>query len=338
MSYKITTNQGVEFDCLEGDTLLLAALRAGVAFPYECNSGGCGTCKFEATSGNVLNRWQDAPGLSDRDKSKNRQLACQCVPQSDCEIKVRLKSDVVPEIPPVKHTARLYKVKRITDEMSEFCFKTDGVAFFKAGQFALLDIPGVQGPRAYSMSNLANDENEWHFIIKKVPTGKASSQLFETMRVGDSVQLDGPFGFAYLKPGIKRDIVCVAGGSGISPEMAIIKAAVKEKDVENRKTYLFYGAASPSDICTPSLLKSEAGLFERVINFNAVSDSRAAKAEGWTGDVGFIHELLKNKLAKTLTEHEFYICGPPAMTNALTQMLVVEFKVPIQQIHFDRFY
>lgn len=338
MSYKITTNHGVGFDCAEGDTLLRAALRAGIHFPYECNSGGCGSCKIEVMSGSVTNLWDGAPGLSTRDVLKGRQLACQCVPTTDCDIKVRLKSADSQEIAPVRSIARLYKIERITDDMAKFCFKTEADAKFKAGQFALLDLPGIEGSRGYSMSNLANDAHEWHFIIKNIPNGKASTLLFDHASVGDKVILDGPYGLAYLKPNITRDIVCVAGGSGLSPEMAILKAAVEETGLDHRKIYLFYGGRTPDDICTPDLLSADNDLFERIISFNAVSDADIAKKELWTGDVGFVHELLEKKLANTLTEHEFYICGPPPMTDALTRMLAMEYKVPLEQIHYDRFY
>ena len=86
------------------------------------------------------------------------------------------------------------------------------------------------------------------------------------------------------------------------------------------------------------MIEADADLKARVKNFNAVSDVDAAEAEGWTGDVGFIHELLGKTLGDKLPEHEFYFCGPPPMTDALTRMLMMEYKVPFDQIHYDRFY
>ncbi len=338
MSYKITIQQGVEFNCDENDTVLRAALRAGINFPYECNTGGCGRCKFEVINGEVNSLWPEATGLSDRDVAKGRQLACQCVPTKDCDIKVRLRPTGVSEIPPVKSTATLYKINRITDDMAEFCFKTEGRAIFKAGQFALLDFVGVEGSRGYSMSNLENKANEWCFIVKRIPNGQVTMLLFDQLCVGENIVLDGPYGLAYLKPNITRDIVCIAGGSGLSPEMAILKAATQEKGLDDRKIYLFYGGRTPADICTPELLGADEGLHRRVINYNAVSDVDAAKKAVWVGDTGFIHELLAKKLADTLVEHEFYICGPPLMIDALTRMLVMEYRVPQAQIHYDRFY
>ena len=45
-----------------GDTILRAALRAGKGLTYECNSGGCGGCKFDLIEGAVEELWPEAPG------------------------------------------------------------------------------------------------------------------------------------------------------------------------------------------------------------------------------------------------------------------------------------
>ena len=65
----------IDFEQDAGDTVLRAALRAGIGFPYECNAGGCGSCRFELVSGGVDVLWSAAPGLTERDRRKGRQLA-----------------------------------------------------------------------------------------------------------------------------------------------------------------------------------------------------------------------------------------------------------------------
>lgn len=332
------SGQEIEFNCEEGDTLLRAGLRAGLGLPYECNSGGCGACKVEVLEGDVDDLWEGAPGLSPRDIKKGRVLSCQCIPTTDCEIKVRLNDKAVSVHTPVKAAATLYQINQLTDDMAEFCFKTDNAATFEAGQFALLDFPGIVGSRGYSMCNLPNDQGEWHFIIKKMPGGSATTKLFEDYKVGDEIVIDGPYGLAYLRPEIPRSIVCVGGGSGLSPEMSIVKAASKDPRFDDREVYLFYGGRTPKDICTTGLINADEDMKAKVKNFNAVSDAEAAEAQGWDGAVGFIHELVAKTLGDTLAEHEFYFCGPPPMTDALTKMLVTEYKVPIEQINYDRFY
>lgn len=321
--------------CAAGDTILRAALRAGLGFPYECNSGGCGSCKFELVEGTVDTLWDDAPGLSPRDHARGRHLACQCTPLSPVKLKVRLKPAIA-TLRPRRRAVVLTAQYALTTDMRELCFKDIAPAEFCPGQFALLELPEVRGSRAYSMSNLPNPDGEWRFIIKRVPNGHGSGYLFEQLKTGDQIELDGPYGLAFLRPEVKRDIVCIGGGSGLSPMMSIAAAAVRESALRDQQVLLFYGGRRPQDICTPPLIARDAVLSARVTCFNAISDR--ASADGWAGECCLIHELVAKTLGANMQRHEFYFCGPPPMTDAVARMLVVEHHVPQDQLHYDRFY
>ena len=105
----------------------------------------------------------------------------------------------------------------LTHDIREFRFQLATPVNFLPEQYALLYLPNVNGPRAYSMSNIAQGDGSWHFMIKRVPGGSGSSALFERVRVGDRLRLDGPYALAYLRPDSQRDIVCIAGGSVLVP-------------------------------------------------------------------------------------------------------------------------
>ena len=117
--YKIQIEGQGEFRCAADDVLLRGGLRQGLGLPYECNAGGCGTCKIEVLSGEVDNLWAEAPGLSDRDRRKGRFLACQCRPKSDCVIKVRLDEQCTPKILPEQQAVKLKYVQPITHDILE---------------------------------------------------------------------------------------------------------------------------------------------------------------------------------------------------------------------------
>ena len=75
------------FECGPRETFLRAALKAGLAVPYECASGSCGSCKARLLEGAVEMRWQGATGLSERDRKRgDRILCCQSIPTTDCVI------------------------------------------------------------------------------------------------------------------------------------------------------------------------------------------------------------------------------------------------------------
>lgn len=336
--YLVRVAKGPEISVSDGDNLLRSALRQGIGFPYECISGGCGSCQFELLDGELACTWPDAPGLSAEASKAGRHLACQSRVLSDCQIKVRLKPQYVPPIAPAARPATYLGRRVLTQDMAEYSFQTEGRADFLPGQYALLSLPGVPGDRAYSMSNLPNADGRWSFIIKRMPDGNGSRYIDSILEVGTTLTLDGPFGMAHLRPDSDRDVVCVGGGSGLSPIKSILAAAVREPSLANRNIWLFYGGRTPSDICLDQLLREDDLLQSRVNVVAAVS--AADSTPGWNGKTGFIHTVLDEAITDgtiDATASEFYFCGPPLMTDAVQKLLMIDKKVPAQQLHYDRF-
>ena len=325
------------FDCAPGDTVLRAGLRAGIGLSYECNAGSCGTCKVDLVSGEVDDLYPEAPGIKQRDRDRGRRLACQSVPRGDCTIKSRVAASYLTPNPPRRGQARLEATRDITHDIREFSFRADGPAGFLAGQYAMLVLPGARAPRAYSMSNTGNDEGTWKFMIRRTPTGQVSRSLFD-LAPGATVELDGPFGLAYLREDSPRDIVCIAGGSGIAPMVSILDAAATHEQVRHLGAWLFYGGRGPADVPAIADLLAAHHL-ERGLEWHPVV-SVPALAEGtdWNGEFGFVHELLPRKLPRPLPDYEYYFAGPPPMVEATIRLLVADNKVPQSQLHFDRFF
>jgi len=155
---------------------------------------------------------------------KGRQLACQCLPLIDCTIKVRQEDGASAQFSPKRVKAKLIKTTDITHDIREFQFQSAFPAEFIAGQYAMLKVPGVSGERAYSMSNLPNEEGIWSFMIRRVPNGQGTKILFDSLKLNDEIEIDGPFGKAYFRSDSERNIVCVAGGSGLAPMLSIARA------------------------------------------------------------------------------------------------------------------
>lgn len=335
----IRVAKGPELRIARGENLLRSALRQGQGFPYECSSGGCGSCQFELIEGEVACTWEQAPGLSAEARQAGRHLACQSRVLSDCAIKVRLKPQYVPPLRPEARQVRYLGRRPLTADMAEYTFQATGPAEFLPGQYALLSLPGVAGDRAYSMSNLPNAEGVWRFIIKRVPNGRGTDYIENSLRPDASLTLDGPYGTAYLRSESDRDIVCVGGGSGLSPIKSILSAAVREQRLSGRNIWLFYGGRTPADLCTDAMLAEDPAMRSRVRSVTAISSNSGDS--GWTGKTGFIHSVLDEALASNgelrAADCEFYFCGPPPMTDAIHRLLLIDRKIPAQQLHFDRF-
>lgn len=335
----IRINDGeASFACEAGDTLLRAGLRAGIGLPYECGVGACGCCRCEIAAGEVLDRWPAATGLSERDRRKGRMLACQCSPQGDVDLRWRLDPAAVPAIRPQRRTARLLRTAEVTHDIREFVFVSEGGADFLPGQFAFLALPGLERERAYSLANLANEAGEWHFRIRRVAGGEATSLLFDTLAPGTEIGLDGPYGMAYYRADCPRDVVCIAGGSGLAPMLSVARAFAGRPERDGRRLDFFYGARTPADLCGHDELAALPGYAASLHYHAAVSDLGAAAAVAWQGATGPVHELLEARLGARLAQAEFYLAGPPPMIEALLQLLQVRHGIPPERIHFDRFF
>jgi len=321
-------NTGEQFQQNDTDDCILrAGLASGIGLSYECNSGGCGSCKFELLEGDVETLWADAPGLSARDIKKNRRLACQSRALTDLRIKMHTAPEFQLPVPAKTQELNLVERRAITEDIAEFRFQATGEAVFLPGQYALLHLPGVSAPRAYSMSNLPNRNGEWAFWIRRVAGG----------RRGDRVALDGPYGMAHLRPDSPRDVVCIAGGSGISPMLSIARAAANDPAMAGRQLDFFFGGRRPEDICGKLELAELSGGMGAHVNYHcAVSDPEVGP--DWGGERGFIHELVRRQLGGRLANRECYLAGPPPMVQATQHALVLEENVSQEQVHFDRFF
>lgn len=333
----IQVQGGPGYSCADDDTLLRAGLRAGLGFPYECNAGSCGTCKVELVEGSIESLRPDAPGLGERDRAKNRVLACQAQPRADCSIKVRLREENVPKHRPARFRATLAGHRDVTHDMREFRFRAMGAPGFLPGQYALFYLPGLEAPRTYSMSNVDDGSREWQFMVRRVPGGVGTHALFDKVAVGDEITLDGPYGLAYLRSEAPRDIVCVAGGSGLAPILSTVRGAVREPKLDGRRIHVFYGARSMRDLAGERELAELPGFGTRITYQAVLSDTQAGPPGAWNGPTGFVHDHVREWTGGRFADYEWYFAGPPLMAEAVQRMLI-DARVPFPQVHFDRFY
>ncbi|HXF54725.1 MAG TPA: 2Fe-2S iron-sulfur cluster-binding protein [Hyphomicrobiaceae bacterium] len=331
-------NSEIAFDCPADDTVLRAALRSGLGFPYECNVGSCGNCRFELVEGEIRHERQDAPAWTERDRQRKRWLGCQSRALTDCRIKVALRDHYKSRHPPKRTRAQLFATEDLTHDMREFRFRLSDRAPFLPGQYALLYVPGVTGARAYSMCNVSDSGEEWHFQIKRVPGGAATERLFSHTPPATKIAVDGPFGMAYLREDAPRDVLCLAGGSGLSPMISIARAFAASPKLKQRELHFVYGGRRTRDICGERMLELLDGFGSRIRYYPCISmPEDDPDAASFAGHTGFVHDVARALFGERLPQFEVYFAGPPAMATAVQAMLISA-KVPPAQMHFDQFY
>ncbi len=323
------------FDCAASDTVLRAGLRAGLGLPYSCNVGACGECKFTLVRGAIRPYERSLPALSERDIQRGRHLACQARPLGDCVAALNLEERFEPRDPPRQRNARLENIEAVTHDIACFTFRTAGPAEFRPGQYALLRPAGIDGWRPYSLSNLPNETGVWQFMVRKVEGGQASGYLFGRRALGDDVEMDGPYGMAFYRPSTPY-VVCIAGGSGLSPILSIARAAAAD-DACKRLVFLF-GGRMPRDLCSQPYVDALERSGLNIEHHCVVSDFSGSAPGEWSGPTGYVHEYLATALHQPLANAQIYVAGPPPMVDAVEKVLTTNFSVPRDCIHFDRFY
>ncbi len=321
---------GDSFTCGPGETILRAGLAAGFAMPYECASGSCSSCKGRLIEGAVEYLWPEATGLSERDRRKgDRILCCQALPQGNCTVQVRLgQVEGAREEPrPATFAATVETLERPIPSVIAFSCRPAQPVPFLPGQYVLLQVPDGER-RAYSMAN--TEAETLAFIAKEKPGGHASRYLFEELAVGDTVSLEGPYGRAYLRTPPVREIVCVAGGSGLAPILSVIEGALARPDTPGIR--LFFGANSAEELFMVDEMRAVEAAHDRFSLTLAVRDGGAPGAvTGLVGDVALA-------AMEDLDDCDFYMAGPPGLIDALLRPVMRCGKVRPERIFFDRFY
>ncbi|MCL4507676.1 MAG: NADH:ubiquinone reductase (Na(+)-transporting) subunit F [Chloroflexi bacterium] len=164
--------------------------------------------------------------------------------------------------------------------------------------------------------------------------GVGSSHVFG-LKPGDAVTAIGPFGDFHIK-NTQREMVYLGGGAGMAPLRSHLAYLFETQKTARRVSY-WYGARSLQEMFYQDYF---AELARRNDNFSFhVALSEPLPGDQWTGRTGFIHEALRQDY---LDKHpdptaiEYYLCGPPLMIRAATDMLK-EYGVPPAQIAYDEF-
>lgn len=214
----------------------------------------------------------------------------------------------------------------------------DGAPFlFKAGQYFTLFVEseGESLRRAYSASSIPG-EARLALTIKRVPGGRCSTHVNEKVRAGDRLELIGPSGSFCVEVGspARRELVLLAGGSGITPMMSIARAVLANEP--DSRLALLYGNRSESDVIFADALarlRHEHG--DRFVLQHVLE----APPAGWSGGVGRLDEAtLREELTRLAPSPHahFYVCGPEPMLHGARSTLL-GLGVARDRIHEERF-
>ena len=291
------------------EDILSAALQEGLDFPHSCRVGGCAACKCRLIEGKVKELTETGYLLTEEELNSGYILACQSIPETD--LKIELENE-----PPQKYFGKIIGQKKLNHDICEISIQLDRSIRYKAGQYASLSLEGLPGiERNYSFASPVEDGNTVNFFIKKMPDGKFSSYVHENSLIGKSVQLKGPYGEFWLRPG-KNHILMMAGGSGLAPILAILRQALKDRTY--RPVTLLFGAKKQEDLYRLEEIRNIQKQWPTEFNFIPVL-SEEDENSLWNGARGFASDIIYNFIE---SGSEAYLCGPPPMVNSARDLLI----------------
>jgi predicted ferric reductase len=227
---------------------------------------------------------------------------------------------------------RVQEVRRERGDTTTLVMRPDGHPGFRftPGQFAWLTVWGspfkiTAHPFSFSSSAATSDG---HVEISIRNLGDFTREI-PKVPVGQRVYLDGPYGaFTIGHPADMHALI--AGGVGITPMMSMIRTLADVGD--KRAVILFYGSKDWDSITFREELENLKARLDLTV-VHVLADPPVS----WTGERGFMTaEVLMRHLPRPYPDHEYFICGPAVMMDAIEKALG-ELGVPMSKYHSERY-
>jgi toluene monooxygenase electron transfer component len=293
--------------------------------------------------------WPEAPG-SKVCRNVNETLLCQSAADGPVDLALR-STFTQPCDPPCGVTAgKISRTHMLTPDISLFAVTLEKPVSYRPGQFVLLSGMGIDGPRAYSMTQYPPQNKKLNFLIRKDATGSFTGALFGAPSVPRDVTVFGPLGRATFSSDEDRPIVMIAGGSGIAGILAILDHAMAEDHFSRHPSQVFFGLRDASSSYLLDELSSAASRAKGKLKVTIAFSDAPCPEEFVTRypslefAEGFLHDIVRSRFGadgspalQDMKNPLFFVAGPPLMVNATMRVLVADCKISPTEIRYDRF-
>lgn len=310
---------GTAFDVQPGETVLDAALRAGLMLPHDCRAGRCGTCRARIVAG-MVEPAADAAGTA---------LLCQAQPRSDLTVAAEPLAALA-GITVRNLTVRVARIERLAPDVVRLVLRLPGGVPFRFWPGQHVDVLLRDGRRrSYSIASSPEEHDALELHVREMAGGVFSSDVLRALRIKDLLRIQGPFGTFILDPDSPRPAILLAGGTGYAPLRSMLRQAVDGAGA--RPMHLYRGARRLADL----YLADESREFAARLpgfRFTAVLSGADAPASMRTG---LAHAAVLEDYPD-LGSHSVYASGPPPMISAARAAFQAR-GLPAAHFHADAF-
>jgi CDP-4-dehydro-6-deoxyglucose reductase, E3 len=304
---KISINNERIFEVSPDLSIVESARNESITIDHSCLNGRCSECKVRVVSGNfVMPSTQE--GLTDKEVQEGYCLSCITKPLSDMELEdVSFIEGVLPEVKTIP--AKISLLEFLSEDVVKVTLRTplNKSLEFLAGQYIDLSVKGIK--RSYSIASTPSD-SEIELLIKNYNGGQFSNYLFNEAKVNDLLRIEGPKGTYILPKYITHNLIFISTGTGIAPNLSLIKSALKEGKVQSSQITLIHGQRSA---------KEHIYSIEEILNgVKIIKCTSRESAEGFVQ--GYVQDAVKG-LEIDISNSLVFACGNPQMIKELKMQM-----------------
>lgn len=333
MTFQITVQpSGHQFSCEADETVLSAAIRAGVGLPYSCKSGACSSCKGKIVSGSVQHKPYQSRSLTEDEAAAGYSLLCCAIPQGDLVVQAREVAGGS-DYPIKKMPSRLTTIEKVAPDVVVLTLQLPASERlqYRAGQYIEIMLRDNKR-RSYSMASAPVEGGPVSLHIRHMPGGLFTDQVFGTMKERDILRFEGPMGTFFLREDSDKPVVLLASGTGFAPLKAIVEHMINERSA--RPISLYWGGRRPHDLYMDALCRQWAADLPQFTYVPVVSE--ALPEDAWSGRTGFVHQAVMADLPD-MSGHQVYACGAPVMVDSAHRDFVQQCGLPDDEFYADAF-
>jgi CDP-4-dehydro-6-deoxyglucose reductase len=305
---------GHSFTALPEETLLEAALRSGININYNCSNGSCGDCKAQLLSGDIESIPADYR-FSPQEKREGYILLCSSRASSDLVIAAQ-EAHSPRDIPRQQITTKVVKVEERGKAVRLLHLRTPRTRTlrFLAGQHArltLADGETIDAPVASCPCN--GMQLQFHF--RRSDESPFIERLFTTLRSGETIELEGPFGDVTLDDDSRRPLLMVAVDEAFAPIKSLIEHAI---NLDIREPVRLFWLANKS---SGHYLENHCRSWYEVLDDYRFIPLDSAGDEPGPAEVKRLLEAIRTEVPNP-GDFDIYVAGPPSFQQLLCKQLL----------------
>ncbi|HSD60746.1 MAG TPA: 2Fe-2S iron-sulfur cluster-binding protein [Burkholderiales bacterium] len=307
-----------EFFVDGSETLLEAAVRAGIPVNFGCSAGNCGLCKARVASGQAHKTRNHDYGLSEAEKQQGYILLCSNTAVSDMVLEA-LEASGPADIPEQNIAAKVRSVEPLSDHMLLLHLQTPRSSRlrFLAGQSVSLG-SSAAGEAVLPIASCPCDDRNLLFHVDREGAGGFAERLFAgALRAGDTMTVRGPWGDFVLKEGRDRPLLFLACDAGFAPVKSLVEHAMAADEAE--RIHLYRLATRPDGHYLANVCRAWAHALD---NFRYTPLSAERSHDSWEPPA----EQLMTRLAEDYADlHRFdvFVAGPQGFVGACAKRLAL---------------